>query len=464
MKVVRNLDGPIGGSARGRVMRGLGATGFGLAVTFVIQVASVPAFLHGFGVRLYGEWLVMSAVPAYLSLSDLGFVGVVGNEMTMRVAVHDLDGAKAAFQTVWGMMTALSATVGGVVVAAVWLFPTERLLQVERIPHRDVALTLTFLALTVLVMLQALMLEAGFRCEGLFPRGNAGISVVRFIGFVAAASGALAGTGVVGVAAAQLGATTIGFVGLRILMRRDVPWLHYGVSSFSRPLLRKLASPALAYLGLPIGNALALQGMVVVVSAELGAAAVVVLSVVRTVATGIRQCVNVINHAVWPELSRAIAADEMTLARRLHAGSLRAAIAVAGGVAVVLAVAGRPLIHLWADRAVLPSSVFLQLMLLTTLLDVAWLSSLIVLASVNRHQRASLLYLGSNAVAIALAAVFVPVIGLPAVPIALMTSDVVLTGYVIRESTRLLGQSRGEFARQLVGLGTRLQPRRGVVL
>jgi hypothetical protein len=95
---------------------------------------------------------------------------------------------------------------------------------------------------------------------------------------------------------------------------------------------------------------------------------------------------------------------------------------------------------------------------------VAWLSSLIVLASVNRHQRASLLYLGSNAVAIGLAAVFVPVIGLPAVPLALMTSDVVLTGYVIRASTRLLGQSRGQFARQLVGLSERLQPHESVIL
>jgi O-antigen/teichoic acid export membrane protein len=464
MKVVRNLDGPIGGSARGRVMRGLGATGFGLAVTFVIQVASVPAFLHGFGVRLYGEWLVMSAVPAYLSLSDLGFVGVVGNEMTMRVAVHDLDGAKAAFQTVWGMMTALSVAVAGVVLSAVWLLPTQRLLHADGISHRDIALTLTFLTSTVLVMLQTLMLEGGFRCEGLFPRGNAGISIVRFGGFAAAASAALAGEGVVGAAGAQLGATMVGFAALRAVMRRDVPWLHYGVSSFSRPLLRKLASPALAYLGLPVGNALALQGMVLVVSAELGAAAVVVLSVVRTVATGIRQCVNVINHAVWPELSRAIAAEEMNLARRLHVGSLRAAIVVAGGVALVLAVAGRTLIHLWAGHAVLPSPAFLQLMLLTTLLDVAWLSSLIVLASVNRHQRASLLYLGSNAVAIGLAAVFVPVIGLPAVPLALMTSDVVLTGYVIRASTRLLGQSRGQFARQLVGLSERLQPHESVIL
>jgi O-antigen/teichoic acid export membrane protein len=362
------------------------------------------------------------------------------------------------------MMTALSTAVAGVLLTAVWLLPTGQILHVDGITHRNLALTLTFLASTVLVMLQTLMLEAGFRCEGLFPRGNAGISVVRFVGFVAAAAGALAGAGVVGAAAAQLGTTAIGFAALRTVMRRDVPWLRYGVSSFSRPLLRKLASPALAYLGLPIGNALALQGMVLIVSAELGAAAVVVLSVVRTVATGIRQCVNVINHAVWPELSRAIAAGEMTLARRLHAGSLRAAIAVAGSVALALAVTGRPLIHLWAGNAVLPSPAFLLLMLLTTLLDVAWLSSLVVLASVNRHQRAALLYLGSNVVAIAFAAAFVAVIGLPAVPIALMTSDVVLTGYVIRASTTLLGQSRGEFARQLVGLSARLQPRGGVIL
>lgn len=464
MKLGRTLSSLMDGGARGRVARSLGATGFGLLVTLLIQVVSVPAFLHGFGLRTYGTWLVLSAVPAYLSLSDLGFVGIVGNEMTMRVAVGDKEGAKAAFQSVWAAMTTMSAAVAGLVVAAVWLLPAERILHVEGVGHDKAALTLTLLALGVLVLMQAMMLEAGFRCEGLFPRGNAGISVVRLMSFTAAAVAALAGAGLVGAAAAQAGATSVGFAALRLVMRRDVPWLRYGIGSFSRPVLRKLASPALAYLGLPIGNALALQGMILVVSAELGAAAVVVLTVVRTVATGIRQCINVINHAVWPELSRAIAAEETPLARRLHVGSLRAAILTAGGVSVVLAVVGRPLIHVWTSKAVLPSSAFLQLMLLTTLMDAAWLTSLIVLASVNRHQKASLLYLGSSAIAVALAASFVPVIGLPAVPLALMTSDFVLTGYVIRASTSLLGQTHGEFLRQLVGIRARMQPREGVVL
>ena len=449
-------------ATRARVIRSLGATGFGLAVTAVMQIAGVPAFLHGFGVRRYGEWLVISAVPAYLNLSDLGYVGVAGNEMTMRVAVGDRRSAQSAFQTVWAMMTVLSVTVSAAVLSAVWLLPSERLLHVVSLSHREVALTLTLLAASVLVSMQMGMLEAGFRCAGLFPRGNVGISVVRFASFGAAAGSALAGAGLVGAAAAQLAALVAGFVALRLVLRRDVPWLRFGVDEISSPMLRRLASPALAFLGFPIGNALALQGMVLVVSAELGAVAVVVLSVVRTLATTIRQLVNVINHAVWPELSRAIAADELPLARRIHVESLRGALGIAAGSALVLVVAGRPIIHLWAGGAVMPSPALLRLMLLTVLLDVAWLTSSVVLASVNRHQRTALLYLASNVISIALAATFVPELGLPAVPVALMASDVLLTGYVIRSSTALLRQSPRDFGRQLVTFRS-LRPGEGVM-
>lgn len=440
------------GSTRARVVRSVGATGFGLIVTLAVQAVSVPVFLHGFGVHRYGEWLVLSAVPAYLTLSDLGFMGVVGNEMTMRVAVDDHDGAQAAFQTVWAAITALSAGVAAAALTAVWLLPSERLVHAGPNAHAEVAATLTLLAGTVLTWMQMQMLEAGFRCVGLFPRGNLGLSVVRLVWFGATAAAALAGAGLVGTAGAQLGASVFGFGALRLRMRKDVPWLRFGIAAFSRVLLRRLVSPAIAYLGLPVGNALALQGMVLIVSAELGPAAVVVLTVVRTVAGGIRQLVNVVCLAVWPELSRAIAAKELPLARRLHVASLRTTITLAVGCGLVLVAAGQPLIHVWTGSVVRPSPMFLRLMLLTVALDVVWLSSLVVLASVNRHQRAAILYLASSAIALGLAAALVPVLGLPAVPLALLTSDFVVTGYVIRASTTLLRQSLGDFGRQLVGV------------
>ena len=62
---------------------------FGQIVTVIIQLISIPLLLAYWGVNLYGEWLLLSAIPVYLSMSDLGFGSVAANQMTMLMAKGD---------------------------------------------------------------------------------------------------------------------------------------------------------------------------------------------------------------------------------------------------------------------------------------------------------------------------------------------------------------------------------------
>src|SRR5258708_39598444 len=89
----------IAGTVRGRLIRGFGATALGPVVTAIVQIVSVPVFLHFWGGKLYGEWLIISAIPIYLALSDVGFATVACNDMTMRVAAGDRDGALETYQS-----------------------------------------------------------------------------------------------------------------------------------------------------------------------------------------------------------------------------------------------------------------------------------------------------------------------------------------------------------------------------
>ena len=78
-----------------RLASGLGANGYSQLVTIVVQLMGVPIFLNAWGPRLYGEWLILFAIPAYFSISDLGFSQSAANDMTGRVARHDVLGALA---------------------------------------------------------------------------------------------------------------------------------------------------------------------------------------------------------------------------------------------------------------------------------------------------------------------------------------------------------------------------------
>ena len=56
-----------------RLRNGFGANAYGQLVVIIIQLAGVPILLHAWGTQLYGEWLILAAIPTYLSMTDLGF-------------------------------------------------------------------------------------------------------------------------------------------------------------------------------------------------------------------------------------------------------------------------------------------------------------------------------------------------------------------------------------------------------
>src|SRR4029077_1734002 len=93
------------GVVRARLVRGLSATALSPIVTAVIQLSTVPCLLHFWGAAKYGDWLILSAIPSYLSLSDLGFGDASGSDMTMRVAAGDRHGAIETFQSSWFLLT-----------------------------------------------------------------------------------------------------------------------------------------------------------------------------------------------------------------------------------------------------------------------------------------------------------------------------------------------------------------------
>src|SRR6202158_4054383 len=118
---------------RRRLIRGFGATALGPVVGAIVQLSSVPVMLHAWGAARYGDWLLLSAIPVYLTLSDLGFGDASGSDMSMRVAANEKDGALRTFQSSWVLLTAVSVTTLLLAAVSVWWIPWQRWLKLSSI-------------------------------------------------------------------------------------------------------------------------------------------------------------------------------------------------------------------------------------------------------------------------------------------------------------------------------------------
>jgi O-antigen/teichoic acid export membrane protein len=432
-------------SVKNRVLRGIAAGTLGPLVTIVIQVFSVPIFLHYWGAKLYGEWLIISAIPTYLGLSDLGFGNVAGSEMTILVAADDRNAALRIFQSTWVLITCVSALVMVITTVCAWTLPLHQWFGLSGRDDREAAATLVVLAGYVIISLQGPLLLGGYRCEGNFPLGQLLTNVIRFaenLAMVVAVSG---GSGILGAAVAYFLTRAAGTVAFYFMMRTKSPWLRVGFQNASAACVKRLLRPALAYMAFPAGYAMTLQGAVVLIGAVLGPVQVVVFSTLRTLTRSTYQAMEIIRASVWSEISAAFGAQNFELGRRIHRYTCQAALWMCCGGVAALCVAGPWLYRVWTHgKVVLDLSTF-HWLLLVALVNSFWNASSVVPMATNKHERIAVAFLVATSCSILLAYPLMSYFGLRGVAIALLTADMVIAWYVVRTSLRVVQDRAGDF-------------------
>jgi len=425
-----------------RLLKGFGANLYGQATVIVIQLAGVPILLNYWHAQLYGEWLILFAIPGYLSMTDLGFSQSAANDMTARVARGDRSGALTVFQSL-GALVFLAALAGLVLVGvAIALLPLGTWMHFAGLNTGDVRWVLWLLAAEVLVKLPEGISHAGFRATGDYA-----LHVAIYYSTLLAQHAsiwllAVLGRGPVAAAAAFFVIRAVVTPAVALLLTRRHPWLHFGFEHARLGELQVLLRPALANTSLPLAQALNVQGMVLAVGATLGPLAVVTFSTLRTLTRLALQLVLTVSHAAEPELAAAFGSGNSTLLRTLYQHAVRAGFWLALLAALGLELSGGWILRVWTHDKVTMQPALFHWLLASAVATVLWYGSLILLKAANRHLRATVIYAVMAGTAVLLAAVLLRATGnLADAGMSLLLMDAVMAAYALRAAGRLCGSS-----------------------
>lgn len=434
------------GDYRARLLRNLGANVLGQIINAVVQVIGIPIFLYYWGGEMYGEWLLLSTIPSYFAMNDGGFASVGATEMTVLVARDDRAGAVSVFQSVWLLISVFSLTLLGVLAAVVWLSPIDRWLNIATLGHDRAALVTLLLLVQVVMSQQTGLLDAGFRCTGNYALGTTWVNVLRLSEFLLLAGVVVGGGGPVIAAGGTLLVRVAGGGLMWVHFHHLNPWLIFGWRQASLGQIRRLAGPALSFLAFPLGHALRNQGIITSIGAFLGPVAVVTFATTRTLTNLVYQLMAVFNHAVWPEMSAAFGAGDMPRARSLHRHSCRASLWASGSAVAGLVFFGPWIYRSWTrGGAALDVSVF-HVLLAVLVANSLWYTSSVVPMAINQHLRTALYYLLGAVLALLLAVILLPRLGLVGAGVALLAIDLVMLCQVLPHSLTLLQDHFLDFA------------------
>jgi O-antigen/teichoic acid export membrane protein len=374
----------------------LGALLLGQGVTAGIQLASLPIFFHFWDAQRYGKWVILSAVPAYFSMSDAGMIPVAANKVSMLQAGGNAAAANAVFQSALALVVGAFLIIGsgsGIVL----------LLLGNAVLDGDSRLALWILILSTLLGLFAGLFGASFRACGRNARGvlyNDGIRILEFTGLAAGlALGRSFAFTALGLFLGRL------FASIFVVneCRRLCPDLKWDLRNASVTELRALFKPAVGYLAFPLGNGLGIQGITLVVGALFGSVVVAIFSTYRTLSRLVIQVTATIGNAILPEFSRLYGSSDVPTLRKLYRYSMFVGITLSI-VASLASIPFAPLIlRVWThDKIPFDEPLFLLFALATLVGGLTHVPRSLLLAT-NNHSNLGLIYLGLSAAGVVLA-------------------------------------------------------------
>ena len=403
----------------------------------VIQLVQVPFFLHFWSEPVFGDWLIVSAIPSYLSFSNIGFGTVAGNEMTMAEARGDRATSLRVFQSCWWLIVSVMLITAVIVAAALMFLPVGKLLNVHAISSSDTRWVIVYLGCSVLLGQLEQLLQSAYRAIGRYPYGSFVKSCMSLGAFGAMLIPVGMGYGPRTTALVFASANVSGTLMLALLVRRDISWVRFGWHYAEFREIKRLAPLAFAFMGFPLGNALNLQGTMQAVSYALGPIAVVVFATARTVSRVALQMVQMINATFEPEFSRSFAIEDTELVRTLHRRACQMALIIAAGVVLVMVMGGPYLLHHWTQGKVPPSRPLLMVLLTVVIFYSLWSTSSGLLAATNQHKRLAAVYLGATGATVLITFAMAKSYGLYGAAASLLVSEFLMNLYVLPASLRI---------------------------
>jgi O-antigen/teichoic acid export membrane protein len=332
------------------------------------------------------------------------------------------------------------------------------LLPIRAISQSDTKWIIFYLGLSVLLGQLEQLMGAAYTCVARYPYGTFVKTMISLGAFAATMAPVVLGYGPRTAALVYVVANGIGTLTFGLFVRKDIPWIEFGWRHARFSEIRRLASPAFAFMGFPIGNALNLQGTLIAVGYALGPIDVAIFASARTVSRVALQMVQMVNNTVWPELSLAYGAKNIDLLRSLHRRACQTALILSIFIVICMMSFGPWFLTHWTGGHVPPSRGLLAILLLVVVVYALWSTSSTLSMATNQHQRLAAWYIVGTGVTVVFTYLLAVRYGLYGAAASLMISEVIMNLYVLPVSLRIAHDTFPAFMASMMHYPASLRP------
>lgn len=393
----------MGSSLTQRLTRNVAATLFAKGSAVLHRLAVVPVLLACLGTESYGQWLIVSAIPGWLSLSSFGLGYVAANSISMLASKGEVSAARSVYSTTLVVLLLLGIVGMAIftVLICLWIAGLVPFFT-PTAGDTETPIALLLLAASVFSGFLADPLAARLRAADRSSDWIAWTAALPWLETASTITAVFIQPSIISLALATL-ASRLAYVALLWpVTRRAHSDLYFVANAIDFPRVLPLLVKGLAFQAFPLGHAFYNQGMILVVSAALGPTAVVAFSTARTLARLGVTVLDIINHSAMPELTNLIGAGEYSRAALVHRTTVAYSI-LAGVLAFTFSLTAGPwLLHAWTLGEISMSHSLLGIFAASVLAHALWMASFVVPLAANRHEGLTIRFVAGAALSVLL--------------------------------------------------------------
>lgn len=375
-----------------RIFSGFIANGYSQGVTIFSQLILVPFFISNWGIQLYGDWLILIALPMYIALSDMGFSSAAASQMCMLAGKNRDKEAMTTFVSAW-YLSILLATV-----LSVFLFLAFLILQVTGIYKFTVitsgtaragfSLYVIYVFLTVLCTSMAAVYKYAQRYSLNIYINN----TTRLLESVSTVIFLLLKQDLIAVI---IGMIVIRFIGLCILAlvaKKFVPFFNLGLTYFSIKKIKDLTPSSLHFSLFWTSINLFPQAFLISLGNTFSSQVVVGYTMVKTLSRFGFQVLNSYNSSLTVEISHLAGKKNWEKIFSLIEKSFHYFVAFALAYILIGLYTVDDIFKLWSRQDFDIDHILFFLVSATSLTQSIWMLFFSVFSSSNNHGKASRIY------------------------------------------------------------------------
>ncbi len=373
------------------IFRGFASNIYAQLVTLSIQVFSVPLMIKYWGVDNYALWLVITAIPSYLAIANLGVGNAAGSAITMLTGKGSQINSKECTLILDSALFVITCIVTICIFISTILYLLQEALS-EYINFSDIS----FKAGIILFIYTFINFYGGV-WEGILSAVNKYAEFTIIHSNKRLVEGGLILVSVYNkfnlfqVALVML-ILSIVYHLLMVVYINKLCNMSFNPKNVDKTTLLNLVKPSLGFMAMPLGYAFFVQGSTLV-AAILSPAFVVLFNTSRTLVSVGRQLSASISHTFKPQISMAIGLKSDTKVKYLIIKSLYYGIGLSSIYYLFVFMFGDYIYELWTKDQVKFDNELFIILAISSLLASAWHQGYIFLASGNNHSKFALSFL-----------------------------------------------------------------------